>query len=87
MELEQGSWMPLRWTSAVANVQIDSREVGKFVILDDYLSEEQYGVGFKLGNEALRDQVEETLIEMLEDGKFLEIATAWELQDFVCLGE
>jgi len=57
------------------------------VILDDYLSEEQYGVGFKLGNEALRDQVEETLMEMVEDGKFLEIATAWELQDFVCLGE
>jgi len=87
MELEQGSVDAIAMDIGVANVQIASREAGKFVILDDYLSEEQYGVGFKLGNEALRDQVEETLMEMVEDGKFLEIATAWELQDFVCLGE
>ncbi len=87
MELEQGSVDAIAMDIGVANVQIASREAGKFVILDDYLSEEQYGVGFKLGNEALRDLVEETLMEMLEDGKFLEIATAWELQDFVCLGE
>lgn len=87
MELEQGSVDAIAMDIGVANVQIASREAGKFVILDDYLSEEQYGVGFKLGNETLRDQVEETLMDMLEDGKFLEIATEWELQDFVCLGE
>ncbi len=87
LELEQGSVDAVAMDIGVAHVQIAARAAGKFVILDDYLSAEQYGVGFKLGNEALRDQVEETLMAMLEDGTFLQIATEWDLQDFVCLGD
>ena len=37
-------------------------------------SSEQYGVGFKLGNDALKDQVQKTLDEMFEDGTVMEIA-------------
>ena len=37
-------------------------------------SSEQYGVGFKLGNDALKDQVQATLDEMFEDGTVMEIA-------------
>ncbi len=87
LELEQGSVDAIAMDIGVAHVQIAARAEGKFVILDEYLSAEQYGVGFKLGNEALRDQVEETLMAMLEDGTFLTIATKWNLQDFVCLGD
>lgn len=87
LELEQGTVDAIAMDIGVAEVQIDQRADGAFVILTDYLSEEQYGVGFKLGNNALRDQVEKTLMDMLEDGKFLEIATKWELQDSICLGE
>ena len=44
---------------------------------------EQYGVGFKLGNEALRDQVQNTLDEMIADGKFMELAQKYGLENAV----
>ncbi|MBO5841033.1 MAG: transporter substrate-binding domain-containing protein, partial [Methanobrevibacter sp.] len=43
-------------------------------ILDEEISSEQYGVGFKLGNEELRDQIQATLDEMFEDGTVEKIA-------------
>lgn len=39
------------------------------------------------GNEELRDKVQSTLYEMLEDGKFNEIAEKWDLADYVIFGE
>ena len=57
----------------VADYQLESRGDG-FVILDEKLATEQYGIGFKLGNTELKDQVEATLLEMAEDGTFMEIA-------------
>lgn len=47
---------------------------GKVVVLDEAISEEQYAIGFKLGNEALRDQVQKTVDEMAADGTVLKIA-------------
>ena len=43
-------------------------------ILDKPLSSEQYGVGFKKGNEDLRNQVQKTLNEMFKDGTVEKIA-------------
>ncbi|MBQ8978203.1 MAG: ABC transporter substrate-binding protein/permease [Oscillospiraceae bacterium] len=37
------------------------------------------------GNTELRDEVQETLFEMLDDGTFARIAEEWELSDNVCL--
>jgi len=85
MDLEAGAVDAVAMDIGVANYQMESREAGKFVILDDYLSTEQYGVGFLLGNEALRDQVQSTLYEMVEDGTFAKIAEEWGLSDVVCL--
>ena len=45
------------------------------------------GVGFLLGNEELRDQVQKTLDAMAADGTFMKIATEWGLEDSVCLGK
>lgn len=87
MELEMGSVDVIAMDIGVAKAQMKSRDTELFVILEEALSAEKYGVGFLLGNEKLRDQVEETLMKMLEDGTFMEIATKWELQDSVCLGE
>jgi polar amino acid transport system substrate-binding protein len=42
--------------------------------LDDQISSEQYGVGFKKGNDALKDQVQQTLDEMFKDGTVAKIA-------------
>lgn len=87
MELEMGSVDAIAMDIGVAKAQMSSRDKDQFGILEEYLSTEQYGVGFLLGNEELRDKVEATLMEMLKDGTFMEIATKWDLQDSVCLGE
>lgn len=69
----------------VANYQIAARDAGKFVILDQVLVSEQYGVGFLLGNTELRDKVQETLNDMIKDGTLKKIAEKWELTDCVIL--
>lgn len=57
------------------------------MILDEKLATEQYGIGFLLGNDSLKDQVESTLLEMAKDGKFMEIAGKYGLEGSVCLGK
>lgn len=54
-------------------------------MLDDHLSAEEYGVGFLLGNTELRDAVQNTLFDMLDDGTFEKIAKDWGLEESVCL--
>ena len=67
---------------------ITAAKLGKRVLLlDDIITTEQYGIGFKLGNDELRDKVQNTLNEMVEDGTFTKIAEKWELTDAVCLGK
>ncbi len=67
MELEQGSVDAVAIDLPVANYEI-SESPDAYTILSEHLSEEQYGVGFKLGNTTLRDEVQTTLVEMSEDG-------------------
>lgn len=89
MDLEQGAIEALAIDIGVANYQIKSRG-DAFVILDEQLASEQYGIGFKLGNEELKNQVETTLLEMVEDGTFMQIAENYSdfgLTDSVCLGK
>ena len=86
MDLEAGAINAVAMDIAVAEYQIESRG-DKYVILDQYLATEQYGVGFKLGNTELRDKVEKTLVEMNEDGTLAEIAEKWGLTDCICFGK
>ncbi len=86
MNLEAGAVDAVAMDIGVANYQLSSRG-DDYVILDDVLSAEEYGVGFKLGNTELRDLVQNTLNEMAEDGTFMKIAKEWELQDSVKLGK
>ena len=87
MNLEAGAVDAVAMDIGVADYQIAQRAEGMFVQLDEALATEQYGVGFKLGNTELRDQVMATLNEMAADGKFAEIAETWGLTDAVCLGK
>ncbi len=86
MDLEAGAIDAIAIDIGVADYQIESRGDG-YVILDEKLATEQYGIGFLLGNEELKDQVEATLLEMAADGKFMEIAEKYGLEDSVCLGK
>ena len=62
--------------SVVANYLITSN--GKdFVILDEGLEQEEYAIGFRKNDQALRDEVQKTLSEMKADGKLGEISTKW----------
>ena len=73
MDLESGACDAVAIDIGVAQHQISNSE-GDFTILDDQISSEQYGIGFKQGNDALRDQVQKTLDEMFEDGTVAKIA-------------
>ncbi|GFI17726.1 MAG: amino acid ABC transporter substrate-binding protein [Lachnospiraceae bacterium] len=86
MDLEAGAIDAIAIDIGVADYQIASRGDG-YVILDEKLATEQYGIGFLLGNDSLKDQVESTLLEMAKDGKFMEIAGKYGLEGSVCLGK
>ena len=86
MDLEAGALDAVAMDIGVASYQIESRG-GGYVMLEQNLASEQYGVGFKLGNTELKDKVEATLMEMVEDGTFATIAEEWGLSDAVCLGK
>lgn len=85
MNLEAGAVDAIVVDIGVADYQLES--ITGFVMLDDKIRTEQYAVGFKLGNEELRDQVQSTLDEMVKDDTFDDIAKKWDLSDMVCLGK
>ena len=84
MNLESGAVNAICMDIGAANYEIASRG-DKFVMLEDRLSSEEYGIGFKLGNTELRDKVQATLLDMLADGTFEEIAEKWGLEESICL--
>lgn len=74
--LETGAVDAIGLDSAVAKGFVD-KSGGKYVILDTPLCDELFGVGFKLGNTALRDVVQNTLADMVEDGTVQKILDKW----------
>ena len=84
MNLESGMVDAICMDIGVAQFQVESRG-DEYILLEEYVSSEAYGVGFKLGNEELRDAVQDTLREMEEDGTFAAIADEWGLSDCICL--
>ena len=91
MDLESGACDAIAMDIGVAYYQINSRKnPDDYKVLDEEISSEQYAVGFKLGNEELRDKVQATLAEMAEDGTVAKIAEKYE--DFgvpgsLCIGK
>ena len=73
MDLESGAVDAIAIDIGVANFQLEGKEED-YVILDEVISSEQYAVGFLKGNETLRDEVQDTLMEMVEDGTFATIS-------------
>lgn len=84
MNMEAGAADVVAMDVGVAKYQLEERD-GKFIILEEELASEVYGVGFDLSNTALRDQVQGALDEMIADGTFIQIAEKWGLQDSVIL--
>ena len=85
MNLEAKSVDAIAMDIGVAKYQIESRG-DKFEMLSEPIITEKYGIAFLKGNETLRDEVQNTLYEILKDGKLDEIAKKWELSDSVIFG-
>ena len=76
MDLEMGAVDAIAMDVIVAAYQIEQRKAD-FTILDEALAAEEYGVGFKKGNDGLRDQVQEQLDAMAADGTLTKISEKW----------
>ena len=86
MDLEQGAVDAVAMDVIVAGYQIKQRNAD-FKILDDSLSEEEYGIGFKKGNTELRDKVQGALEEMAADGTLAKMSDEWFGEDVTTIGK
>ncbi len=86
MDLEAGAVDAVAMDEVVANYQIQKRGMG-LVVLEEKLAEEEYGVGFLLGNEALRDKVQKALDNMAKDGTLAKISEKWFGKDVTIIGK
>lgn len=77
MRIDSGAAQAVAVDVGVANYQLSQREEGKYVILDEAIQSEQYGIGFKLGNEELKDQVWAEVLKLYEEGKVEELADTY----------
>ena len=84
VELQAGSIDAVAMDIGVAQYQLKQKEGYK--ILDEKLNSEKYAIGFKLGNEELRDTVDDAMDQLVADGTFAKLAEKYELTDMVCLG-
>ena len=75
MDLESGVCDAVIADVGIANYHLKEKFANSNIkILDEPLSYEQYGIGFKKGNTDLKDQVQKTLDEMFKDGTIDKIA-------------
>jgi polar amino acid transport system substrate-binding protein len=72
-DLESGACDAIAMDIGVAKYQVN-KHGDAYKILDQEISSEQYGVGFKKGNDDLKDKVQATLDEMQKDGTIAKIA-------------
>ena len=86
MDLEQGAVDAIAMDVIVAGYQISQRNAD-FVILEDSLAAEEYGIGFKKGNTELRDKVQGALEEMAADGTLKAISEKWFSEDITTIGK
>jgi polar amino acid transport system substrate-binding protein len=70
----------------VANDNIKRSGKG-FAVLPESLAPENYGVGFRKGDLALRDAVQATLEAMAKDGTIAKITTKWFGSDISVVGK
>ncbi|MBZ4662579.1 MAG: extracellular solute-binding protein family 3 [Caloramator sp.] len=76
MELESGRIDAVVVDEILARYYIKLKGEDKFKILEDNFGEEEYGIGFRKGDE-LKDKVDKTLEEMKKDGTFEKIYSNW----------
>lgn len=83
-ELKMGSVDALIVDEVVADYYIANNPGFKVV---ESLGDESYGIGFALGNEAMRDKVQKALEDMAADGTMKKISETWFGKDVTVIGK
>lgn len=78
-DLEQGSCDAVLMDEIVARYII--KQGRDFVVIDDPISEEEYAVGFKLGNKDLANQINKALNDLAGDGELAKLSQKYFGQD------
>ncbi len=86
MDLEIGGVDAVVMDLLVANDNIN-RSGKDFRIISESLVAEEYGIGFRKGDVALRDAVQNALNDMAKDGTLASIATKWFGADITVVGK
>ena len=86
MDLQMGAVDAIAMDEVVARFQIEQRQVD-FIVLDETLAAENYAVGFKKGNDTLKDQVQEQLEALAADGTLAKRSEKWFDKDITTIGK
>ncbi|MCL2128392.1 MAG: amino acid ABC transporter substrate-binding protein [Treponema sp.] len=86
MDLDVGGIDAVVIDLVVANDNIN-RSGKNFRIIGDRLEEEEFGIGFRLGDKALCDRVWAALLDMAKDGTVAKISTQWMGADISIIGK
>ncbi len=76
-ELKNGTVDAVVVDEMTARYYVLKDDPDSYVILDEDFGDEQYGIGFRMKDVALRDTIQETLDAMIADGKAQEISQKW----------
>lgn len=88
MNLESGAADAIAIDIGVAQYQVEQRGKDKYTIIDEAFYTEQYGIGFRLGDVALKDKVEKELLKMVDSGEFEKLAVKYGIDpEMLCLGK
>ena len=87
MNLDSGAAEAIAVDIGVAKYQLSQREEGKYVILDEPIQSEEYGIGFKKGNDELKDTVWEEVLKLYDAGEVDKLAEKYEVADMLCIGD
>lgn len=86
MDLEMGGLDAVLMDEIVARFYIQQKNKS-YIVLDEALAGEEYGIGFRKNDTELRDKVQATLEEMAADGTLAEISNKWFGEDITVVGE
>ena len=83
MDLESGACDAVAMDIGVAEYDIKNKNSTSvnFEILNESITTEKYGIGFKQGNTDLKDKVQSTLDEMFKDGTVAKIAAKYGISE------
>ena len=92
MEMKNGTIDAIAIDEVVARYYL-TKEPNTYRILTkedgsvESLAVEDYVIGFKIGDDALKTKIEDTLKDMAKDGKLAEISTKWFGEDVTTIVE